>query len=69
MKILLKSTITCPFCGHKKEEIMPTNACWFFYECEKCKNMLKPKQGDCCVFCSYADVKCPPIQQSKSCCC
>ncbi|MHA2389931.1 MAG: GDCCVxC domain-containing (seleno)protein, partial [Candidatus Hodarchaeales archaeon] len=22
-----------------------------------------PKQGDCCVFCSYGDVKCPPMQE------
>ena len=30
---------------------------------------LKPKKGDCCVFCSYGTVKCPPIQESgKSCC-
>ncbi|MGE7197418.1 GDCCVxC domain-containing (seleno)protein [Brevundimonas sp.] len=30
---------------------------------------LKPLPGDCCVFCSYADVPCPPIQEDgKSCC-
>ena len=23
--------------------------------------------GDCCVFCSYGDVKCPPIQQGERC--
>jgi len=26
-EIILKSTITCPVCGHTKEEIMPTDAC------------------------------------------
>ena len=40
MEIKLKSTITCPNCGHMKEEIMPTNACQYFYECEKCKQVL-----------------------------
>lgn len=33
----LKSTLTCSECGYKKNEIMPTNACVYFYECENCK--------------------------------
>jgi hypothetical protein len=68
VKVELQSTITCPSCGHQKEETMPTDACQFFYECENCKTRLKPKAGDCCVFCSYGTVKCPPIQMDKSCC-
>jgi hypothetical protein len=28
--------------------------------------LLKPKSGDCCVFCSYGDVPCPPIQEARS---
>ena len=66
--ILLESVITCPSCGHKKQETMPTDCCVFFYECENCKTLLKPKPGDCCVFCSYGSVKCPPIQENKGCC-
>lgn len=68
MKIKLNSTIRCPECGYEKEEIMPTNACQFFYECSSCKKILKPKKGDCCVFCSYGSEKCPPIQEGLSCC-
>ena len=49
MEVQLKSEITCPKCEHKKVEDMPTNACQFFYECENCKTVLKPKEGDCCV--------------------
>jgi hypothetical protein len=64
----LKSTLTCPNCGYRKEEIMPTDACQFFYECEKCKTILKPLEGDCCVYCSYGSVKCPPIQKGDNCC-
>ncbi|NBU82033.1 MAG: MerC domain-containing protein [Flavobacteriaceae bacterium] len=64
----LKSTLTCPNCGYRKDEIMPTDACQFFYECEKCKTILKPLEGDCCVFCSYGSVKCPPIQAGNNCC-
>lgn len=63
MAILLESTLTCPSCGATKAETMPTNACQFFYECTGCKMLLKPKPGDCCVFCSYGTVPCPPIQE------
>ncbi len=65
---VLESVITCPVCGHKKNEKMPVDACQFFYDCENCKITLKPKEGDCCVFCSYGTVKCPPKQEGKSCC-
>ncbi|MDE1205712.1 GDCCVxC domain-containing (seleno)protein [Tenacibaculum larymnensis] len=68
MEVLLKSEITCPNCGHKKIEDMPTNACQFFYECENCKKVLRPNEGDCCVYCSFGSVKCPSIQQKESCC-
>ncbi len=61
----LVSTITCPLCGHRKTETMPTDACQYFYDCEGCKTVLKPKSGDCCVFCSYGDVACPPIQVAQ----
>lgn len=65
----LKSTITCPKCGHQKEEVMPTDACQYFYDCENCKEVLKPINNNCCVYCSYGTVPCPPIQESgKSCC-
>ncbi|WP_299517037.1 GDCCVxC domain-containing (seleno)protein [Mucilaginibacter sp.] len=67
-EIMLNSVITCPDCGFQKEEEMPVDACLYFYECESCKTRLKPIAGDCCVFCSYGSVKCPPIQQGTSCC-
>lgn len=58
----MKSAITCPNCSFSKEEIMPEDACVHFYECTNCRALLKPKAGDCCVFCSYGTVKCPPVQ-------
>lgn len=64
----LASTVTCPHCGFSKGEIMPTDACVYFYECEACKALLRPKTEDCCVFCSYGSVPCPPIQRVGSCC-
>lgn len=68
MEIILKSVITCPVCGQQKEEVMAANECLFFYECKKCKTGLKPKDGDCCVFCSYGTFPCPPVQENKHCC-
>jgi len=67
-EVQLQSTITCPECGHRKEETMPTDACQLFYDCENCKKVLKPQQGDCCVYCSYGTVACPPIQLNQDCC-
>lgn len=63
----LHSILTCPTCGHAVELTMPTDACLFFHECEACHVLLRPKTGDCCVFCSYGSVKCPPIQQDGCC--
>lgn len=59
----LTSTITCPHCGFQKEETMPTDVCQFFYECTQCNTVLRPKPGECCVFCSYGTEKCPSIQE------
>lgn len=68
-QIVLQSVITCPKCGYSKNETMPTDACQFFYECEMCKALLKPVEGDCCVFCSYGTVPCPSMQgEEKNCC-
>lgn len=68
MKPKLIAEITCPACGYKEVETMPEDACQYFYECKHCKTLLKPKPGDCCVFCSYGDTPCPPVQLDQSCC-
>ena len=68
LKIELRSTITCPECGHVETETLPPDACQWFYDCKGCAAVLKPKPGDCCVYCSYADIPCPPIQASDGCC-
>jgi hypothetical protein len=67
--ILTRSTLTCPACGHAREETMPLDACLWFYECERCKLLLRPKPGDCCVFCSWASERCPPMQAGAKRCC
>lgn len=57
------SKITCPECGHEAIEKLPTEVCQLKYECKKCKTELWPKEGDCCVFCSYGTHKCPSKQE------
>jgi hypothetical protein len=63
---VLQSQITCPRCGWRRNETMPSDACQFFYECTGCSALLRPKPGDCCVFCSYGSVKCPPVQLTSA---
>jgi len=65
---ILRSRLRCPECGGEKEETMPTDACQYFYDCTLCGVVLKPLKGDCCVFCSYGTVPCPPIQTGSDCC-
>lgn len=65
---ITRSTLKCPRCGHLSEEEMPTDACLYFYDCKGCGVTLKPLPGDCCVFCSFGDVKCPPRQGDGNCC-
>ena len=63
--MIVELVIICPLCGHQETETMPTDACQFFYDCRGCREVLRPKGGDCCVFCSYGSVPCPPIQEGR----
>jgi hypothetical protein len=54
--VVLESVLTA-------RETMPMDACQYFYECRSCKSLLRPKPGDCCVFCCFGSVKCPPVQE------
>lgn len=68
-EIVVQSTLTCPECGVHTTEVMPTDACQYFYDCPACRTLLKPAPGDCCVFCSYGSMPCPPVQlDGKGCC-
>ncbi len=68
MAVINRSTLTCPECGHDESLEMPDDQCIFFHECANCKVTLRPNEGHCCVFCSFGDVACPPIQQDGDCC-
>jgi len=60
--IALRCLLTCPHCGNVSLEEMPVDASRFFHECRKCRILLRPLPGDCCVFCSYGSEKCPSVQ-------
>jgi hypothetical protein len=63
--IVFTATISCPRCRVSTTEMMPPNACQFFYACRGCGVVLRPKPGDCCVYCSYGDHPCPPVQMQR----
>jgi hypothetical protein len=65
--VVLNSVITCPHCHTARMERMPIDSCVIAYECTGCSTRLRPKPGDCCVFCSYASMPCPPVQAAKVC--
>jgi hypothetical protein len=58
----LHSEITCPKCAFKRTELLPTEVCLLRYKCSACQYEMTPKDGDCCVFCSYGTHKCPSKQ-------
>lgn len=64
----LQSTLACPHCGFAETLTMPQDACVVVHECGGCGARLTPKAGDCCVFCSYGDIPCPPVQAQGRCC-
>ncbi|MFW9996109.1 MAG: GDCCVxC domain-containing (seleno)protein [Candidatus Odinarchaeota archaeon] len=61
-EVKTESVFTCPQCGHTKRYEMPVDRCVIQLECNGCHAMITPKNGDCCVFCSYGDTPCPPEQ-------
>ncbi len=63
--ITADSEISCPVCGWRQWEIMPEDACQIVYHCASCGVALHPKPGDCCVYCSFGSVPCPPVQRER----
>lgn len=59
--------IACPDCGHTAREPVPVDRCVIFYDCPACEYLIVPKPGDCCVFCSYGDRRCPVADEVPPC--
>jgi len=62
----LKSIITCPECNYQQEENIPIIYGKYIYKCKNCGKILLPKEGDCCVFCSYGSIPCAAKQKEKN---
>lgn len=43
---------------------MPQDSSLWYYKCKGCEQSLMPKRGECCIFCSYGTIVCPPIQEA-----
>ncbi len=65
-EIVYQSTLTCPHCGHSYTETMPTDVCRWQSRCPACQQTLRALPGDCCIYCSYGDVPCPPRQRTSA---
>jgi len=63
MKIITNTNLTCPMCQFVQTLEMPIESCQTSHKCTNCEAILKPKEGDCCVFCSYGDTPCLPKQK------
>lgn len=68
-ELQLESLLRCPVCGHAERLQMPMDACVIFHNCAECGHVLRPSAGDCCVFCTYGSVPCPPVQLGERGCC
>ena len=58
MELITEANLTCPECGYVELLDIPLNYLQIIHQCSRCGARLKPKPGDCCVFCSYADSHC-----------
>ena len=63
----LQSTIICSIYHKYTTEPMPTSFCQYLWKYPHCKNNLKPKEEDCCIYCSHGDVNYPSIQKDGCC--
>jgi hypothetical protein len=61
-----EAILTCPHCGKSYQVIMPVDYCQIRLVCPECQQTITPKDGDCCIFCSFADKPCPPKQKSEN---
>ncbi len=61
----MEAVITCPECHSPNTETIPVGRCLFFYECPNCHAVLRPKTGDCCVFCSYGSRQFPSAAENS----
>lgn len=64
--MILVSSVTCPHCNARHEATMPEDACQIMLDCPACRRAIRPRPGQCCVFCSWGTVPCPPVQAAAA---
>jgi len=62
--VILEAMITCPRAASRSRTKRPMPP--IFLRLHGLWHLLRPKSGDCCVFCSYGSVPCPPIQAGET---
>ena len=62
MEVLYKNCLVCPECGAKQKVEMLETGYSYAYQCDSCLEIIEKKEDDCCVYCSYGEVKCPSEQ-------
>ncbi|WP_206603356.1 GDCCVxC domain-containing (seleno)protein [Polynucleobacter paneuropaeus] len=66
MNILIAPTvsiITCPSCLAQEALEIPEGS-MHLYRCKACSTILKPKSGDCCIFCSFGNTDCSSSEKN-----
>lgn len=66
MTPILVSAVTCPHCGRGYEAAMREDACQILLDCPSCRRQIRPRPGQCCVFCSWGSAPCPPVQVARA---
>ena len=62
-KIITEAIIKCPNCGSKYKQNMPKIGKHINSKCVFCHTLFGIHNiKDCCVYCTYSDVKCPKAQ-------
>ncbi|WP_293596999.1 MULTISPECIES: GDCCVxC domain-containing (seleno)protein [unclassified Polynucleobacter] len=60
----LHTTITCPNCRGQESLEISQGYSQHLYRCPSCSTILKPKSGDCCIFCSFGSLDCSSAEQN-----
>lgn len=65
--MLNTATIVCPHCQHPSTETMRVRVVEHTIRCSECSETIEAPAAKHCVWCAYADVPCPVVQNAGSC--
>lgn len=61
-KLKKQSLVKCPHCNFEEFLDMSFDNCIISHKCNSCGKIMTPREGECCIFCSYGSEKCPTKQ-------